>query len=468
MVLESRSGFEDVFDGDDVQAVLLMAALEGDNPCREQLPALMLMMEEPYREIAALMEERFRSGEFLDRNVLAGVVGRSRLFRRDANGSRCELTASEVMNLLAVDPIQPGQAEEYLDLLKRKTEELRRQELRLQVRAVVEQHWDAPEQLQAELGRLATRSAERGEGGAGLPTELQELVPYMAALEQRQSGAVFQGLDSGFQHLNNICDGLNTGLFVLAAPPGEGKTTLAWQIGCQVAALESVPVIFVSLEQSKGELRDKALARLSKVPNRLIRRGRLNIDEPAWEQVLGAATEYALAAQLIEIVEGDQETSISKIRQDAAAFMRSCHATRCLIIIDYLQIIPLEKDEVTRSGSTKDKVDRHVSDLRRLARDLNACVMAISSENRAGYKTKVGMSVFKESGGIEYSADIAAILSRDNNTEPNDDYRIEDLMIVKNRNGEQGRIRFKFYYAQARFEEIERGELPGEEEEIDG
>jgi len=94
--------------------------------------------------------------------------------------------------------------------------------------------------------------------------------------------------------------------------------------------------------------------------------------------------------------------------------------------------------------------------------------MAISSENRAGYKTKVGMSVFKESGGIEYSADIAAILSRDNNTEPNDDYRIEDLMIVKNRNGEQGRIRFKFYYAQARFEEIERGELPGEEEEIDG
>ena len=468
MVLEPRSGFEDVFDRDEVQAVVLTAALEGNGSCREQLPALVTMMDEPYRDIAAIMGDRHRSGEFLERNVLAGVIGGYRLFRRDANGSRCELTVSEVMNLLAVDPIQPGQAEEYLDLLKRKTEEQRRRELRLQVHAVTEQYWEAPDQLRRELKQLATRSSEHSEGGVGLLSELHELVPYMAALERRQSGAVFQGLDSGFQHLNNICDGLNTGLFVLAAPPGEGQTTLAWQIACQVAAIESVPVIFISLEQSKGELRDKALARLSGVSNRHIRRGRLEIDEPAWERVLAAATEYAMLGQCIKIIEGNHETNISQIHRDASDFMRSCNATRCLIVIDYLQIIPLEKDEVTRSGSTKDKVDRHVSDLRRLARDLNACVMAISSENRAGYKTKVGMSVFKESGGIEYSADIAAILSRDNNTEPNDDYRIEDLMIVKNRNGEQGRIRFKFYYAQARFEEIERGELPGEEEEIDG
>jgi replicative DNA helicase len=468
MVLEAQSGFEDVFDRDEVQALVLIAALEGNDSCREQLPALVSMMDEPYRDIAAIIDERFRSGEFLDRNVLAGVVGRSRLFRRDANGSQCELTASEVMNLLAVDPIQPGQAEEYLDLLKRKTEEQRRQEQKLQMRAVFEQHWDAPEQLQAELGRLATRSTEHGESGGGLQSELQEVVPYMAALEQRQSGAEFQGLDSGFQHLNYICDGLNTGLFVLAAPPGEGKTTLAWQIACQVAAIESLPVIFVSMEQSKGELRDKALARLSGVSNRHIRRGRLEINEPAWEQVLAAATEYAITGQFIKIIEGDNETCISQIRQDASDFMRRCNATRCLIVVDYLQIIPLEKEEFTGSGSTKDKVDRHVSDLRRLARDLNACVMAISSENRAGYGKKAVMNVFKESGGIEYSADIAAILSRDKHAEPNDEYRMQDLMIVKNRNGEQGCIRFKFFLAQARFEETERGELQDEEEDVNG
>ena len=35
MVLEARSGFEDVFDRNKVQAVLLMAALEGDDSCRE-------------------------------------------------------------------------------------------------------------------------------------------------------------------------------------------------------------------------------------------------------------------------------------------------------------------------------------------------------------------------------------------------------------------------------------------------
>jgi replicative DNA helicase len=106
-----------------------------------------------------------------------------------------------------------------------------------------------------------------------------------------------------------------------------------------------------------------------------------------------------------------------------------------------------------------------MSALRRLARDLNAAVIAISSENRAGYGSKK-MDVFKESGGIEYSADIAAVLT---GVKPGSgpgsatsEYRLEDLNIVKNRNGERGVVRFKFYAARAEFVEVEKRELSEE------
>src|SRR5262249_21624522 len=119
----------------------------------------------------------------------------------------------------------------------------------------------------------------------------------------------------------------------------------------------------------------------------------------------------------------------------------------------------------TRVTSAKDKVDLHVSALRRLARDLNVSVLAISRENRAGYRSK-SMDVFKESGGIEYSADVAAILTRDKRAarRGQEDDRVEDPNIVKNRNGERGVVKFKFYASRAEFVEQERLQ-PAEEDE---
>jgi replicative DNA helicase len=55
------------------------------------------------------------------------------------------------------------------------------------------------------------------------------------------------------------------------------------------------------------------------------------------------------------------------------------------VAVDYLQIVPLQESESSRVSSTKEKVDLHVSALRRIARDLDSPVIAFSSENRAGY-----------------------------------------------------------------------------------
>jgi replicative DNA helicase len=51
-------------------------------------------------------------------------------------------------------------------------------------------------------------------------------------------------------------------------------------------------------------------------------------------------------------------------------------------------------------------VDKAVTELKRMSRELNIPVIVISSVNRANYLTPVDFESLKESGGIEYTADV--------------------------------------------------------------
>jgi replicative DNA helicase len=347
-------------------------------------------------------------------------------------------------------------------LLQARREASRRAELKSQAVELANAHGDQPEMLVAEIERIV-REAARDSGHANAyPCEIREIIPYVQRLTMRQTGAEFLGLDSGFRHFNNLCNGLDTGLVILAAPPGAGKTTWSFQVACQVAAINQLPVVFVSMEQSKEELRAKALARLSKLQYRHILRGRLRSDDPQdLAKLLAAARQYALFSGHLTIVEGDENTTVEAIAQVAGMKMAKSGADRCFVVVDYLQILPLRQDDTRRVTSTKDRVDLHVTMLRRMARQLDSPVLVISAENRAGYKSKQ-MDVFKESGGIEYSADIAMVLTgqRNGSAEQPVDYRMMDLNVPKNRNGERGVVKFKFYPQRAEFIEEGKGELP--------
>ena len=74
-----------------------------------------------------------------------------------------------------------------------------------------------------------------------------------------------------------------------------------------------------------------------------------------------------------------------------------------VICVDYLQIIPSKS---SKTSSTKEKVDEIMLRLKDFQRSTNATLLVISSFNRENYYQKVGFSSFKESGAIEYSADV--------------------------------------------------------------
>ncbi len=342
---------------------------------------------------------------------------------------------------------------------------------RLEVlKARVDSGGDAGE-LAGALIELALQLTQRAGLQPPLAPEDELLGDHLAAL-QAGGERPFLGLDCGFNALNMLWNGLCPGLIVVAGQPSSGKTTFCRQIADEVARREGVPVVYVTLEQSREELRVKTLARLTA---ELAELGRaepldtLTIIRGAWGSGAGrdkrlaalelAAEEYREFAGNLYVVEGTAETTVQAIRQ-IVVWVLARHGRvptlaggpQCLVVIDYLQKLPLSVEDGRRVGSMRERVDLQVLRLRQLARELNSPVLVVSSQARDFYND-ASMRVFKESGEIEYSADIAAVLVEEAAEKGGGQRLARDvrLVTVKNRNGPRGWVGFEFQPQYARF-----------------
>lgn len=211
---------------------------------------------------------------------------------------------------------------------------------------------------------------------------------------------------TGFAMLDEKAKGLYTGLYVIGAISSLGKTTFCTQLADQLAAAGE-DVLFFSLEQSRLELVSKSLARrtaqkdmTTAVDSLSIRRGYLP------RQVLDAAREYKDAVKdRLSIIEGNFNCNISFIGDYVRRYIKETGA-KPVIFVDYLQILQPEKDDRGRTQSTKETVDSTVTELKRLSRENGLTIFIISSLNRTNYLSPIDFESFKESGGIEYTADV--------------------------------------------------------------
>ncbi len=227
---------------------------------------------------------------------------------------------------------------------------------------------------------------------------------YLDSLMTSDIEAFKSDVKTGFYDLDLMTGGLYAGLYCLAAISSLGKTSFALQLADQIAA-SGHDVLFFSLEQSRLELVSKSLARLTArenlaegVTSLSIRKGYLP------EKVLTAEKLYKKEiGDRLSIIEGNFSCDISFIGDYIRRYMSRNEGIRPVVFIDYLQILQPDTDQ---KQTTREIVDNTITELKRMSRDLNLTIIAISSVNRMNYLAPIDFESLKESGSIEYSCDV--------------------------------------------------------------
>jgi replicative DNA helicase len=302
------------------------------------------------------------------------------------------------------------------------------------------------EDLEEEAAKIRGELRESEAGSLRLNDEVTEEVldeAREARDEYQATGDPIRGVETGISQLDEIIGGLQTGLTIVSGGPGIGKTTLALQIAADAASGE-VPTLYVTFENSPRQLVLKGMGRVGDVNPRAVRRGTVPIKETRL-----AAKKWKEKAYRLGFIEGRSDLSPGQIRGKARRLMSRFSADQCLIVIDYLQLYAKAAEYLRSSDSLRERVEQMGQRLRELSMRLRSPVLAISSQSRsAGYSSggSAALDTLKESGDLEYGADVVAILTERDEEAPGafDAATFLNLTVAKNRNGETGKVKLNF------------------------
>ena len=302
----------------------------------------------------------------------------------------------------------------------------------------------APDIVSALVEGAAKIENELSRDAAGTLSYPSDLVPGVMedvreARERYQAeGDHVTGVRTGLSRLDDILGGLQPGLTILSGGPGTGKTTLALQIAAD-AAQAGTPALYVTFENSPKQLTLKGISAAGRLNSRDVRRGQAPLDD-----VWPAAERWKERARRLAIIEGRADLSRGQIRGKARRLMNRFEATRCLVVVDYLQLYAKAAEDLRGLSSLREKVETMGNELRDVAMRLRSPVLALSSQSRgANYDSDGGgraaLDTLKESGDLEYSADAVAFLTGAQDRMATDPARALDLTVKKNRHGEAGK-----------------------------
>ena len=202
---------------------------------------------------------------------------------------------------------------------------------------------------------------------------------------------------TGFKNIDDQ-QFFSPGLYVIGATPSAGKTTFCWQLLEQLAQ-NGETCIYCSYEMSKLELFSKSIARELFLRSPSTKLTAANIRKGSWSVELEhVISDFSSSERDLSVFELQDESIDNLLALLRPLCQNKKHAP--VVCLDYLQIVPSSKD------STKLSVDDSVRKLKKFQRDTNTTFIVISSFNRQNYTQSVSFESFKESGNIEYTADV--------------------------------------------------------------
>ena len=242
---------------------------------------------------------------------------------------------------------------------------------------IAEMGYDMPDDVTNTLDRAETlvfEVANRRLSSSlkGIYPALQESLEQLEALFERDGAMT--GVPSGYVDLDEVLLGFQpSNLIVVAARPGQGKTSFALGAASHVALETRKPVVFFSMEMGYLELTQRMLASEAGVNSRLLRTGR--IPESDWTKISHAVGRLAEAPFYID---DNAHLTVMEMRAKCRR-LKAMHGDLGLVVVDYLQLMSTPR----RSENRQVEVSELSRGLKILARDLETPVMALSQLNRS-------------------------------------------------------------------------------------
>jgi replicative DNA helicase len=260
----------------------------------------------------------------------------------------------------------------------------------------------------------------------------EALSEFLDDLDRRSNTDGIDGLSTGFEILDQRYQGLKKGeLWILAARPAQGKSTLALNIA-QHNAINNKSVLFFSLEMPKKQLSEKCVSSISMVGLNTLKAGSSDIEEYQWEMVANAMS--SLKDSGLTIDDNGYQTIQSLM---VTAKKHKAKKGLDLIVVDYLQLM-------TGQGQNRTEQIGGISrGLKLLAKELDVPVIALSQLNRSVESRpdkRPFMSDLRDSGSLEQDADMITFIYRDEYYYQNSALNkgFAEIITSKYRHGETG------------------------------
>ncbi len=308
----------------------------------------------------------------------------------------------------------------------------------------------------------------------------------MAAKAYQREGRL-SGIATGLSDLDAKMGGLQSSdLIILAGRPGMGKTSLATNIGFNIAKAyqgEKQPdgsietknggiVGFFSLEMSAEQLATRIIAEQSGVASYKIRRGDIRPED--FYKITDAARDMQTIPFYIDQTGG---LSIAQLAARARRLKRQRGLD--VLIVDYLQLL----SGASKKGENRvQEMTEITTGMKALAKELAVPIIALSQLSRAVESRddkRPQLSDLRESGSIEQDADVVMFVFREEyyvkNKKPregteefiawegemNRTFGKAEVIIGKQRHGPTGTVELQFDAEVTRFSNLaESDRLP--------
>ena len=217
-------------------------------------------------------------------------------------------------------------------------------------------------------------------------------------------------------------------LAILAGPPGNGKSTLAWQ-WAMAWAFWGKKVFVQSYEMGAEDLAGRAASRALRIEERGMYSAVRHVSEKTERTVselndwIGRTKNWPVVIETRGLTADDILAAVRHQKR-----LDGCDA----VVIDHLQQVPSSDGAENRNLD----LDKITNGLKQLAVSENLFVLCLSQVNRAAETQKGPLThtAIRDSGAVPANADVVLTIRR-SKAQPDDDRDKLELFVAKNRGG---------------------------------